>query len=1260
MQLYGFTLFVLFASGLVFKTAQRDPMCPKMCHCISRLNQVSGVHEDVTDCSSALLSALPQGVPNTTEILILKDNRLSDVDGVFSLELSRLVTLDVSYNKLNRLSKIYPSDEVPRALFELTYLKIDWNTIDYLGESLFRGLDSLKELSISHNIIERIHPKAFIGLFNLTRLNLSGNRLNGIVASWFVDLSELLVLNMAGNTIDSLQAGVFSSLIKLQVLDLSNCGLRRIMPDAFSGLEVLQKLYIQHNKLHNVPTLTLQVFADLRLMDISSNRITQLGPQSFYSINVSNLILNDMEGLTMIDTFAFQNLPRLSTLEIEGNRNLEYIDSNGVLKVPNLQRLKLSGNNIQSIPSKLLGLLPDNVSLDIQRNPLSCDCNIGWLENARRTGRVVINGFENLECVRNDSRWLVSAVIGNTNQDGCSPIITPRLPSTVKQLVTKPVVMRCLGAGNPEPDIRWRLPSGSLCKSGSVCVSVNVDQHGTLNIPRLAPSLQGVYTCLAVNKNGNIRAPINVTAEKFKTHALILEIGSDFLKYTWTDLDWVNHFEMQYKYEVLLIQYINRGHDWRILRKFDIKPYMKYSTFNGLKSQQSYGVCVPNTTEILILKDNRLSDVDGVFSLELSRLVTLDVSYNKLNRLSKIYPSDEVPRALFELTYLKIDWNTIDYLGESLFRGLDSLKELSISHNIIERIHPKAFIGLFNLTRLNLSGNRLNGIVASWFVDLSELLVLNMAGNTIDSLQAGVFSSLIKLQVLDLSNCGLRRIMPDAFSGLEVLQKLYIQHNKLHNVPTLTLQVFADLRLMDISSNRITQLGPQSFYSINVSNLILNDMEGLTMIDTFAFQNLPRLSTLEIEGNRNLEYIDSNAVLKVPNLQRLKLSGNNIQSIPSKLLGLLPDNVSLDIQRNPLSCDCNIGWLENARRTGRVVINGFENLECVRNDSRWLVSAVIGNTNQDGCSPIITPRLPSTVKQLVTKPVVMRCLGAGNPEPDIRWRLPSGSLCKSGSVCVSVNVDQHGTLNIPRLAPSLQGVYTCLAVNKNGNIRAPINVTAEKFKTHALILEIGSDFLKYTWTDLDWVNHFEMQYKYEVLLIQYINRGHDWRILRKFDIKPYMKYSTFNGLKSQQSYGVCITIDGEHDKALMNCKNVTTLDKVLDDHYRMVRNYVLGIGLTVLFVGAAATTVCLVLINRYNRRHERTMSFLCGTGRQSRLCSVETDSPSETFPISYENRGASSEPVFNEDDLEEIRESISLARSGSTESRQAFSGNIDE
>ncbi|XP_078677882.1 uncharacterized protein LOC144914180 [Branchiostoma floridae x Branchiostoma belcheri] len=361
------------------------------------------------NCEGNELNEVPINLPSSLEILVMQNNKLSNIrPGVFS-SLTNLHKLYLSNNQLR-------SADIPREAFlglvnlqdldlannslttiphsppSLQYLHLESNDIHYIPSFAFSHLYSLKHLYLNHNFLTShgIAPNAFSGLRDLVYIDLShndlveppgglpssledvylsGNNLIHIPSDVFMVNGELRGLFLNNNTLNdsSIHSGSFYGLNSIQSLDLSGNELTVFPSHLPSGLE---QLHIRRNKIRSIPQSSLETTPKLRSLYLGNNSLgdTGLVAASFEGAFLSTL---DLSGNNM--TKIPLDLPYSLEYLYLNNNHISTIKADMLSKLKRLRALYLKNNDLGkgSIEDRALTVLRNLRYIDLSQNRLS-------------------------------------------------------------------------------------------------------------------------------------------------------------------------------------------------------------------------------------------------------------------------------------------------------------------------------------------------------------------------------------------------------------------------------------------------------------------------------------------------------------------------------------------------------------------------------------------------------------------------------------------------------------------------------------------------------------------------------------------------------------------------------------------------------------------------------------------------------------------------------------------------------------------------
>ncbi|XP_071565037.1 podocan-like protein 1 isoform X1 [Temnothorax nylanderi] len=368
-------------------------------------------------------------------------------------------------------------------------------------------------------------------------------------------------------------------------------------------------------------------------------------------------------------------------------------------------------------------------------------------------------------------------------------------------------------------------------------------------------------------------------------------------------------------------------------------------------------------TQYLSLADNEVPSIPRHILSHLSLLRTLDLSRNRISRIDlddfKYNPtlqhlamagnaiSEMTPGSLPPLVkHLHVGRNRLNSLNHTL-RDLNQLEWLLINSNELTSLDGELPSSGHNLKMLYAVDNKLTHLPAE-FRYLHRLETLFLQQNKIRNLD-GTLQKARRLKFLELSYNELQELNADDFIEAEMLEDLELGHNSLkslggadgdgngssalyplrslkclnltHNelreFSLASLRGLRELKLLDLSNNRIARLHRGRLSSENLVEEEGEEIAGSTIQD------------LSLQHNE-LRSLDGTLFLGMKELQRLNLSHNALGPTigPRDLRGLDGLRV-LDISHNQLTTleDTSETWLPsleelNASHNRLVTLSG--------------------------------------------------------------------------------------------------------------------------------------------------------------------------------------------------------------------------------------------------------------------------------------------------------------------------------------------------
>ncbi|XP_048010787.1 podocan-like protein 1 [Megalobrama amblycephala] len=303
-----------------------DHYCPSECFCYGR----------VVQCSDKDLDKVPYGIPYNSRYILLMNNHIDSI-------------------QLNLLSE-YDSME---------FLVLSKNRLtDASIEGAFEGIQSLKRLYVERNLLGSI-PTDLPG--TLEELRLDGNQISVMSDAAFGRCPSLLILSLSNNSLGnkSIPPGVLLPLGKLRILTLSYNQLSSVPLQLPLSL---RELYLRGNRIQSLQGDMFWGEAELEILDLSANRLTDKGLGKAALLNASNLESLNLEGNSLKQ--VPHHLPRtIKTLNLEGNF-ISSITKDAFISMPQLEHLGLARNKITKVALGAFRVLPLLHQLDMSHNSL--------------------------------------------------------------------------------------------------------------------------------------------------------------------------------------------------------------------------------------------------------------------------------------------------------------------------------------------------------------------------------------------------------------------------------------------------------------------------------------------------------------------------------------------------------------------------------------------------------------------------------------------------------------------------------------------------------------------------------------------------------------------------------------------------------------------------------------------------------------------------------------------------------------------------
>uniref|UniRef100_A0A8K9XT32 G-protein coupled receptors family 1 profile domain-containing protein n=1 Tax=Oncorhynchus mykiss TaxID=8022 RepID=A0A8K9XT32_ONCMY len=250
-------------------------------------------------------------------------------------------------------------------LFNLKVLMLQNNQLRRVPGEALQNLRNLQSLRLDANHISSVPRGCFDGLQSLRHLWLDDNSLTEVPADALGALSSLQAMTLALNRITHIPDRAFTNLSSLVVLHLNNNRIRTLGTQCFDGLHSLETLDLNYNNLEEFP-IAIRALSTLKELGFHSNNIKSIPEQAFTGHSTLLTIFFYDNPIQFVGQSAFQHLPELRTLSLNGAAEItEFPDLTGT---KSLESLTITGARITSLPTTVCDQLPNLLVLDLSYN----------------------------------------------------------------------------------------------------------------------------------------------------------------------------------------------------------------------------------------------------------------------------------------------------------------------------------------------------------------------------------------------------------------------------------------------------------------------------------------------------------------------------------------------------------------------------------------------------------------------------------------------------------------------------------------------------------------------------------------------------------------------------------------------------------------------------------------------------------------------------------------------------------------------------
>ncbi|XP_035794129.1 protein artichoke-like [Anopheles albimanus] len=759
--------------------------------------------------------------------LNLSWNQITALDGKLLHPLRRLKVLDLSYNNLatlnsgllvtlgelgelrlrgNLLDTLHQNAFV--ALKELKYLDLAYNFFRALPTRLMGSNRKLEELHLEGNLLERIEPSN--GLTELTylkHLDLSNNRIESAGNETLLPRTQaqLLYLDLQGNRLQLLHPLVLQT-TELLLQNNRLQAVRRIKGP--SGHQAVQSLMLYGNAIETVEQDAFQDLSLLETLYLDNNRITELPPLLFKSNDHLQHVTCSYNRLTTLKTNTFAGLSRLHSVDLAHNA-LTTIELAAFHGSP-IRYLNLNGNRLTRLDGRALS--------GTKLHYLHADSNA--IVSLQDLGPSVLDELQELSL--KDNRI-------DSFSEFCSehryPMLTVlELSSNALLSVDQNCLTSPLARANQAVPVSIGLTYNNLSETPVFSGPVHaLDLTGNSRLELQSNHFQAYQSTEKLLLRDTLIRILSANHFTFLPDLKHLEVGSQVLERVEDDaldLLQLEHLTISGSLMVAISSELLKGQN-----QLQTVSY----AHNRLTTLSADTFCDSQQLVEIDLSFNQLTTIDPLLFKDLINLRTINLESNRLTTI----PGHPALKGLF-LEALSVANNSITTIDHGSMLIQIPIQSLNISQN--------------NLTDLELldRNTHINRLDVSWN-QLCRLKLqphyrtLIAYSNQIQSVRWATTDLQFHLQYLALADNLLAEIDQRLFT-LRFLQTLDLSENRLSSFPFEQLHQLKLLQVLDVSRNNIRRLPAQGVpyfrvYSLDLSENPLDSLP-VQLLNSSAVQSL--------------------------------------------------------------------------------------------------------------------------------------------------------------------------------------------------------------------------------------------------------------------------------------------------------------------------------------------------------------------------------------------------------------------------------------
>lgn len=813
----------------------------------------------------------------------------------------------------------------------------DWGNNKELELSLgaFNGLRELHTLDLAYNNIRKIPSDLFCALENIISLNLTRNKIKFVDELGFghkcgstlqtIDLSyndimslpadseilhlrRLTQLYLQNNKISDLPGEVFSDLLSLKLVNLSDNGITYLPEGLFHNTREIREIYIQNNELEMLPKRIFNRLEQLLVLDLSANKLKSEHIEDETFGGLIRLIVLDLShnAVTRINRNMFKDLFFLQILSLNNN-TIGFIEDNAFSPLFNLHTLNLGQNKLHTIEDHFFNGLFILNKLNLNNNMLSF---VG--ENAFKN----CSDLKELDLSSNKLTKVPEAILQLSflkSLDLGENLLT-EITNNSFQNLSQLTGLRLIDnqIGNLTAGMFWGLSSLQV---------LNLAKNKIQSIE--TETFQKNAQLEAVRLDGNFISDINGVFVAL-TKLLWLNLSENHL--VWFDFAFIPGSLKWLDIHANFVETL--GNYYKIQNELKVKTLD--ASHNRLVSLSS--MSIPNSVELLFINNNFISTIETDTFLEKRNLTRVDMYANEIESLD--INSLRVSRVPEGRTLPEF------YISGNPFKCDCTMKWLLQINSIASRQYPR----VMDLENVICKESYVRG---AKYLPVSSLhikdFLCKFENYCADDCNCCDFNN-CKCKIICPRNCSCYHDSTKSTSVIDcsVKQLKYIPHSfpidathiyldgNVHS--DLNETVFDSMRralVIYLNSSNIINISNNTFSRLTDLRILHLDNNKLKQLRGLEFAKLSNLKELYLQSNL-IEYISNETFSLLGALEVLRLDGNSLVNYGLWHLDNNKRLQTLMIGNNHWSCECKYlqGFLTYVSQNVEKVVD-VHNLWCI-------------------------------------------------------------------------------------------------------------------------------------------------------------------------------------------------------------------------------------------------------------------------------------------------------------------------------------------